>query len=95
MTGAREVPPVQVFEASPSGKVRPARVRYVATSSGPRYAVVGIGRTPEEAKAGAFRAWLRQRRPVIGMGIRTVEAFEAYFGLGVFGPLADGEGASE
>lgn len=69
--------------------------RYIATSTGPRYAVVGLGRTIAEAEGAAFRAWRRQRRPVDGVPIRTVDAFREYFGIEIYGPLADGDGASE
>lgn len=69
--------------------------RYIATSTGPKYAVVGLGRTPAEAEGALFRAWRRQRRPVPGTPLATVDAFRDYFGIGVYGPLADGEGASE
>jgi len=84
-----------------NGLLPPARFdepclgRYVAMSSGPKYYVIGLGRTPDEAKAAAFRAWKRQRRPVPGVPIRTVAQFEDYFGFGVFGPLSDGQGISE
>ena len=74
---------------------------FVAMLDGVKYAVVGLGRTAEEAKAAAVAEYQRTNNAGYGFETRfgeriwTLEQVEAYYGFRVYGPLADGQALTE
>lgn len=56
--------------------------------------LVALGSTPDEAKAAVVRAYKHGRssvRTYYGDSLRTVADFEEYYGINVYGPMADGQ----
>lgn len=66
---------------------------YIAVCDGLQYAIFALGRTADEAREAVYQLW-SSRSPETEHDMPR-SAFFDFYGVNVYGPIADGQAASE